>query len=25
VTAHHLNLLDPPAVDVIAADLRRML
>jgi phthiocerol/phenolphthiocerol synthesis type-I polyketide synthase D len=25
VTAHHLNLLDPPAVDVIAADLRRLL
>jgi thioesterase domain-containing protein/NADP-dependent 3-hydroxy acid dehydrogenase YdfG/acyl carrier protein len=25
VPAHHLNLLDPPAVDVIAADLRRLL
>ncbi|HKT02972.1 MAG TPA: KR domain-containing protein, partial [Rugosimonospora sp.] len=25
VTAHHLNLLDPPAVEVIAADLRRVL
>ena len=25
VTGHHLNLLDPPAVDAIAADLRRLL
>ena len=25
VTGHHLNLLDPPAVDTIAADLRRLL
>ena len=25
VTGHHLNLLDPPAVDMIAADLRRLL